>query len=225
MLASSSCTHRETRPSGPVIPHGAVGAAVPTGRGPPAPTTPAAAGHSRSSAPAGAADSSRDPQSRAAQTSRSGATRLASPAMDLPSITADLCARRGTDADYRALSCRRPPVLAEERRARITSVSPAGERGRSRQLCPRSGAIRVSWPCGCGHARQFHVRPPKHLIRGLDSLGSGLDELQHVIGVGDHRHVVRRDFDGGGAHAGGELALGIGRDGLIAVGDHEPGRV
>src|SRR5215472_6682012 len=38
MLASSSCTHRETRPPGPVIPHGVVGAAVPshrrTGRGP-----------------------------------------------------------------------------------------------------------------------------------------------------------------------------------------------
>jgi hypothetical protein len=41
----------------------------------------------------------------------------------------------------------------------------------------------------------------------------------------DHRHVVRRDFDGGGVHAGSELALGIGRDGLIAVGDQEPGRV
>jgi hypothetical protein len=43
--------------------------------------------------------------------------------------------------------------------------------------------------------------------------------------VGDHRDVVGRDFDGGGAHASGELALGLGRDGLIAVGDHEPGRV
>jgi hypothetical protein len=42
--------------------------------------------------------------------------------------------------------------------------------------------------------------------------------------VGDHRHVVRRDLDGGGAHVGGELALGIGRDGLIAVGDQEPAR-
>jgi hypothetical protein len=31
-------------------------------------------------------------------------------------------------------------------------------------------------------------------------------------------------LDGGGAHAGGELALGLGRDGLIAVGDQEPRR-
>jgi len=48
-----------------VIPHGVADAAVPshrgTGRGPPAPTTPAAAGHSRSSAPAHAVDSSRAP--------------------------------------------------------------------------------------------------------------------------------------------------------------------
>lgn len=77
------------------------------------------------------------------------------------------------------------------------------------------------------HARQScrSTRLPHGLARGLDRLGSGLDELHHVIGVGDHRHVVRRDFDGGGVHAGGELALGIGRDGLIAVGDQEPGRV
>jgi len=71
MLASSSCTHRQTRPTGPVIPHGVAGAACPshsgTGRGPPAPTTPATAGHSRSPAPAGTADSSRAPQSLAAQ--------------------------------------------------------------------------------------------------------------------------------------------------------------
>jgi hypothetical protein len=26
-------------------------------------------------------------------------------------------------------------------------------------------------------------------------LRRSLDELHHVIGVGDHRHVVRRDFD------------------------------
>ena len=47
-------------------------------------------------------------------------------------------------ADYRALSRRRPPVLAEERRARMTSVSPASERGRSRQPVRRSGAIALS---------------------------------------------------------------------------------
>ena len=39
--------------------------------------------------------------------------------------------------------------------------------------------------------------------------GRRLDERHHVIRVGDHRHVVRRDFDGGGVHAGGELVLGI----------------
>jgi hypothetical protein len=62
--------------------------------------------------------------------------------------------------------------------------------------------------------------PPQRLIRGLDSLGSGLDELHHVIGVGDHRRGStgsRRWW----RHASGELALGIGRDGLIAVGDHD----
>jgi hypothetical protein len=60
---------------------------------------------------------------------------------------------------------------------------------------------------------------PGRLVRGLDGLGSGLDELQHVVGVGDHCHVVGRDLSGGGAHAGGELPLGIGRDGLIAIGN------
>jgi hypothetical protein len=60
---------------------------------------------------------------------------------------------------------------------------------------------------------------------GLDSFGGGLDELSHVIWVGDHRHVADRDFDGDGPHALGELPLGIGRDRLIVLGDQEPGRV
>ena len=51
-----------------------------------------------------------------------------------------------------------------------------------------------------------------------------LDELHHVLGVGDHGHVTRRDFDGGGTHAPGEQALGIGRDRLIAIGDQVPAR-
>jgi len=42
--------------------------------------------------------------------------------------------------------------------------------------------------------------------------------------MGDHGHVVGRDLHGGGAHAGGELPLGSGRDHLVAVGDQEPGR-
>jgi hypothetical protein len=58
----------------------------------------------------------------------------------------------------------------------------------------------------------------------LDGLGGGLDKLDYVIGVGNHRHVVRRDFDGGGTHPRGEPALGIGRDGLIALHDQESGR-
>ena len=45
-----------------------------------------------------------------------------------------------------------------------------------------------------------------------------------LIWVGDHGHVVGRDLHGGGAHARGELPLGIGRDRLVAVGDQEPGR-
>ena len=47
-------------------------------------------------------------------------------------------------------------------------------------------------------------------------LGRRLDERQHVIWVGDHRHVVGRDFDGGGPHAPGEQTLGIGRERLVA---------
>lgn len=53
------------------------------------------------------------------------------------------------------------------------------------------------------------------LIGGLDGLGSGLDELHHVIGVGDHRHVVGGDFGGGGAHAGGELLTSGAVQGVI----------
>jgi hypothetical protein len=36
--------------------------------------------------------------------------------------------------------------------------------------------------------------------------------------------MVGRDLDGGGAHAGGELPLDVGRDRLVTVGDQEPGR-
>src|ERR1700683_5320011 len=63
----------------------------------------------------------------------------------------------------------------------------------------------------------------KWLVRGLDCLGGSLDELHYVVGVRDHGHVVGRDFDRGGPHTLGELALGSGRDGLIALGDQEPG--
>src|SRR5260370_36875099 len=52
MLASSSCTHRKTRPTGPAIPHRAAPrpparqhpVIAETGRRPPAPGTPTAAG-------------------------------------------------------------------------------------------------------------------------------------------------------------------------------------
>ena len=103
-------------------------------------------------------------------------------------------------------------VTGQRARPKLSAMSAEAEQSRSRSLVAVARST-ISCP------------PPKGLIRGLDSLGSRLDELRHVIGVGDHRHVVRRDFDGGGAHAGGELTLGIGRDGLIAVGDQEPGRV
>jgi hypothetical protein len=43
--------------------------------------------------------------------------------------------------------------------------------------------------------------------------------------MGDHRHVIRRHLDGGRPHAGRELALGVGRDGLIPFRHQEPGRV
>jgi len=48
------------------------------------------------------------------------------------------------------------------------------------------------------------------LARGLGGrrcgFGGVLDELHHVVGVGDHRHMTGGNLDGGGAHAGGELA-------------------
>jgi hypothetical protein len=37
---------------------------------------------------------------------------------------------------------------------------------------------------------------------GLHSFGGGLDELSHVILVGDRRHVAGRDFDGDGPQPG-----------------------
>ena len=63
------------------------------------------------------------------------------------------------------------------------------------------------------------------LVCGLNSFGSRLDELHHVIRVRDHRHVVGRDFDDGCTHAISEQTLSIGRDRLVAIGDQEPGRV
>jgi hypothetical protein len=54
-------------------------------------------------------------------------------------------------------------------------------------------------------------------VSNWHSPGRRLDELHHVIGVGDHRHVVRGDFDGGGPHALGEQPLGIRRNCLIAI--------
>jgi hypothetical protein len=64
------------------------------------------------------------------------------------------------------------------------------------------------------------MHPPRQSNRPT-RLGGGLDELHYVFGVGNHRHVVRRDFDGGGAHPRGGPALGIGREGLIALRDQE----
>src|SRR5690554_144952 len=52
-------------------------------------------------------------------------------------------------------------------------------------------------------------------------VGRGRDQAQHVVGMRDHRHVIGRDFDGGCAHSGGELSLGLRRDRLVTVGDEE----
>src|SRR5690348_8590098 len=62
------------------------------------------------------------------------------------------------------------------------------------------------------------------LARSRHGFGGRLDELCHVTGVGDHRDVAGRNLDGGGAHAGGELPLGIRRDRLVVGGDQVPGR-
>jgi hypothetical protein len=69
------------------------------------------------------------------------------------------------------------------------------------------------------------------MLAGIDtsrsprsSHGGGRDELQHLLRVGHHGHVVGQDLHRGGTHARGELPLGVGRDRLVAVGDEEPGR-
>src|SRR5271169_5595163 len=86
-----------------------------------------------------------------------------------------------------------------------------------RAACTTARSVKIVIP-----EQAVVLRPPADL--GLRGLSGGLDEGQHVLWVGDHRDVVRRHLDGGGAHAGGELALGFGRDGLIAGGDEEPRR-
>jgi hypothetical protein len=59
---------------------------------------------------------------------------------------------------------------------------------------------------------------------GRHRVDRGLDDLRHVVGVGDHRDVIRRDLDGGRAHALGKLSLGIGWNRLVTIGDKEPRR-
>jgi hypothetical protein len=57
---------------------------------------------------------------------------------------------------------------------------------------------------------------------GCHGGGRGHDQFQHVVGMGDHCHVVGRDFPDGCAHAFGELPLRLRRDGLVVIGDQEP---
>jgi hypothetical protein len=58
---------------------------------------------------------------------------------------------------------------------------------------------------------------PEVLAGGLDGLGGGLDELGHVVGMGDHRQVAGWDFRGGGTHPRAELPFGVGRDDLVVL--------
>jgi hypothetical protein len=69
------------------------------------------------------------------------------------------------------------------------------------------------------HTRVRGVTERLLLGPGRHSVDRGLDDLRHVVGVGDHRDVVRCDLDGGRAHALGKLSLGIGWNRLVAVGD------
>jgi hypothetical protein len=54
---------------------------------------------------------------------------------------------------------------------------------------------------------------------GRHGVGGRPDELEDLIGVGDHGHMVGRDLHGGGPHARGEQPLGSGRDHLVTIGD------
>ena len=74
--------------------------------------------------------------------------------------------------------------------------------------------------CGCGSGR-FR---PRWLRQGRPRLWRRLDERDDLVRVGNHRAVVGWDFNGGCTHALGELALGVGRDRLVAGGDQVPGR-
>ena len=152
-----------------------------------------------------------------------------------------------------SLTCHQGTSRSQPPKARLESVVNAGGCfGRDRRACARvvaqqfhpwrrqigrepddaDGHHCASFVTGGVHHGPFSkdrcseravvLRPPADL--GLRGLSGGLDEGQHVLWVGDHRDVVRRHLDGGGAHAGGELALGFGRDGLIAGGDEEPRR-
>src|SRR5205814_2738019 len=89
--------------------------------------------------------------------------------------------------------------------------------------------ISRGWTCST-HGRELRkgyfgtAHGPRGCSGGRCCLCRRLDELHHVLRVGDHRHVARRDFDGGGPHAPGEQTLGIGRERLVVRGDQEPGR-
>src|SRR3984885_15266539 len=94
-------------------------------------------------------------------------------------------------------------------------------------LIPREPRPWAFGPLGKGAGpRKTRVRtlPDAALAGGRYGFGCGLDEPGHVTGVGDHRDVAGRNLDGGGAHAGGELPLGLRRQGLVVGGDQVPGR-
>src|SRR5258706_10491290 len=57
-----------------------------------------------------------------------------------------------------------------------------------------------------------------------DGLRGRLDEARNIRWVRDHRDVARLDLDGRRAHPGRELALGVGRERLVALGHQVPAR-
>lgn len=67
----------------------------------------------------------------------------------------------------------------------------------------------------------FHAMSPARRSRRCRGVGlcGRLDELGDFGWVGDHGDVAGGDFDGGRAHAAGELAFGVGRDRLVLRGD------
>jgi hypothetical protein len=66
---------------------------------------------------------------------------------------------------------------------------------------------------------------PRVPMRSLDAFDGVADNVDHEVGVGEHRDVAAVDVVGGGVHALGAESLELGVDGHVVVGDAEPARL